>query len=73
MASFVQMFTDVASDALGSTKRCRRHMNYVYHQKCKKGLFYGKTVVKLHLAFRVMTFGLLKLSLIIDTPVHLLF
>jgi len=25
MASFVQMFTDVASDALCSTQRCRRH------------------------------------------------
>jgi len=29
-------------------------------------LFYGKTVVK----FRVMTFGLLQLSLIVDTPAH---
>ena len=34
---FLQMFTDVASDALGSTKRCRRLTNYVYPQKCKKG------------------------------------
>jgi len=34
---FFQMFTDVASDALGSTKRCRRLTNYVYPKKCKKG------------------------------------
>jgi len=31
------MFTDVASDALGSTKRYRRHTNYVYTHKCIKG------------------------------------
>jgi len=45
------MFTDVASDVLGWTKRCRRLTNYVYPQKCKKGCFYGKTVVKLHMTF----------------------
>ena len=68
---FFQIFTDAASDALGSTKRCRRLTRYVYPQKCKKG--YGKTVVNLHLRFRVMNVGQLKLSLIVDTPVHLLF
>ena len=63
---FVQMFTDfVGSDALGSSKRCRRHTNYVYPQKGKQRLFYGKMVVKLHLVFRVMNFELLKLSLIV--------
>ena len=40
--------------------------HYVYPQKCKKRLFYGTTVVKLHLAFRVMIFGLRKLSLIVN-------
>ena len=68
-----EFFSDVASDALGSTKRCRRLTNYVYPQKCKKMLFYGKTVVKLLLTFRVIQFGLLKLSLIVNTPVHVLF
>jgi len=36
---FPRMFTDVASDVIGLTKRCRRHTNYVHPQKCKKGCF----------------------------------
>jgi len=38
-----------------------------------KRLFYGKKVVTIHLTIRVMNYGLLKLSLLVDTPVHLLF
>jgi len=38
-----------------------------YIQKCKQKLFYGKTVVKLHLKFKVMNYGLLNPSLIVVT------
>ena len=45
---FLQMFTYVASDALGSTKRYIRYTNlYMYIPKSVKRLFYGKTVLAL--------------------------